>query len=86
MQIEVLTPDSKVFAGEAEGVQMPAIDGLFEVLNGHAPLISALGKGRMRINSKTEGTKQYDITGGFVEVLNNRVVVLVEGAKVVVEA
>ena len=44
MHLEIITPESKIFSGEAEAVQFPGIDGLFQVLNNHAPIISALGK------------------------------------------
>ena len=79
MNVEVLTPDKKVFEGTASGIKMPGIDGSFEVLKGHAPLISALGKGQMRIATEG-GAKLFSINSGFVEVLNNHVIVLVEGA------
>lgn len=79
MTVEILTPEKKVFTGEATGVQMPGVDGLFETLNNHAPLISALGAGKLRVNT-AEGAKRFDITGGFVEILNNKAVILLEGA------
>ena len=43
MLLEILTPDKKLFSGDVFGVQLPGIDGLFEILNKHAPLVSALG-------------------------------------------
>ena len=50
MQLEIITPEAKVFIGEAEAVQFPGLDGSFQVLNGHAPIISALSKGDVKIN------------------------------------
>lgn len=50
MHLEIITPETKVFSGEAEAVQFPGIDGLFQVLNNHAPIISALGKGVIKID------------------------------------
>jgi len=50
MHLEIITPEAKIFAGEAEAVQFPGIDGLFQVLNNHAPIISALGKGIIKID------------------------------------
>lgn len=50
MQLEIITPEVKVFAGEAEAVQLPGLDGLFQVLNGHAPIISALKEGTVKID------------------------------------
>ena len=84
MTLEILTPERKLFSGEVYGVQMPGISGLFEVLDRHAPLVSALKAGRVKVlRDKQHHTSSYEIQGGFVEVLNNRVTVLVEGATVI---
>ena len=81
MTLEILTPERKLFSGEVYGVQMPGISGSFEVLDKHAPLVSALKHGRIKVlRDKQNHTSNYDIQGGFVEVLNNKVTVLVEGA------
>jgi len=86
MNLEILTPERKLFSGEVYGVQMPGISGSFEVLDKHAPLISALKAGRVKVlKDKPAGSSQghvafFDIQGGFVEVINNRVTVLAEGA------
>jgi F-type H+-transporting ATPase subunit epsilon len=90
MNLEILTPEKKLYSGEVYGVQMPGISGSFEVLDKHAPLVSALKAGRVKVlKDKTalSGAQghvtNYDIQGGFVEVLNNKVTVLVEGAVIV---
>ena len=84
MTLEILTPERKLFSGEVYGVQMPGISGLFEEINKHAPLVSALKKGKVKVlRDKQNHTAIYDIQGGFVEVLNNKVTILVEGASVV---
>jgi F-type H+-transporting ATPase subunit epsilon len=87
MNLEILTPEKKLFSGEVYGVQMPGISGSFEVLEKHAPLVSALKAGRIKVlKDKPAGSGGqrsfflFDIQGGFVEVLNNKVTVLVEGA------
>ncbi len=81
MTLEILTPERKIFSGEVYGVQMPGISGFFEVLERHAPLVSALKAGRLKVlRDKQNHTASFDIQGGFVEVLNNKVTVLVEGA------
>lgn len=49
MHLEVITPESKVFAGEAKSIQLPGKDGLFQVLDNHAPIISALTSGKLKI-------------------------------------
>ncbi len=81
MNLEILTPERKLFSGDVYGVQLPGITGLFEVLNRHAPLVSALKAGRLKIlKDRTNDLAFYDIQSGFVEVLDNKVTVLVEGA------
>lgn len=81
MNLEILTPEKKIYSGEVYGVQMPGISGSFEVLEKHAPLVSALKAGRLKVlKDKQNNFTYYDIKGGFVEVLSNRVTVLVEGA------
>lgn len=82
MNLEILTPERKLFSGDVYGVQLPGISGLFEVLDKHAPLVSALKAGKMKVlKDKANHVVFYDIQGGFVEVLNNKVTVLVEGAE-----
>ena len=62
------------------GVQLPGISGLFEILDKHAPLVSALGKGNLKILKDKKEVESYSIQSGFVEVINNKATVLVEGA------
>jgi F-type H+-transporting ATPase subunit epsilon len=81
MTLEILTPEKKLFSGDVYGVQLPGITGLFEVLDKHAPMVSALGKGNIKVLNDKTATTNYVITSGFVEILNNKVSVLVEGAK-----
>ncbi|MEN9600360.1 MAG: hypothetical protein RL596_2684 [Bacteroidota bacterium] len=80
MTLEILTPEKKLYSGEVYGVQLPGIHGLFEVLDKHAPLVSALGKGNLKILKDKKEAENYSIQSGFVEVLNNKTTVLVEGA------
>ena len=78
MKLEIITPDEKIFEGEATGVKVPGINGSFEVLDHHAPLVSALEKGEVRINGKE--SQHLEIDGGVIEVLNNEVIILAESA------
>ncbi len=80
MTLEILTPERKIFSGDVYGVQLPGIGGLFEVLDKHAPMVSALKAGKLKILKDKSNTATYTIQGGFVEVLNNKTTVLVEGA------
>ena len=81
MTLEILTPEKKIFSGEVYGVQLPGITGVFEVLEKHAPIVSALKAGKLKILKDKNASLQYTIQGGFVEVINNKTTVLVEGAK-----
>ena len=81
MILEILTPDKKIFSGDVYGVQLPGIGGMFEVLEKHAPLVSALKEGKLKILKDKNSTSLYTIQSGFVEVLNNKTTVLVEGAR-----
>lgn len=80
MTLEILTPERKIYSGDVYGVQLPGVTGLFEVLDKHAPLVSALKKGTVKILTNKTQSQSYNIQSGFVEVLNNKATVLVEGA------
>lgn len=80
MNLEILTPTGKTFSGDVLGVQLPGITGSFEVLDNHAPMVSALKAGRLKVLVEKNRDEFYQIQGGFVEVLNNKVTVLVEGS------
>jgi F-type H+-transporting ATPase subunit epsilon len=80
MQLDILTPEHKVYSGNVYGVQLPGIEGSFEILENHAPMIASLGNGKMKIIKDKNTTEVYEITGGFVEVINNKASVLIEGA------
>ncbi len=78
MDLEILTPDKKVFEGEVNSVSLPGTMGSFEVLNHHAPLISTLEDGKLTVRGSGK-EEVFMIKGGVVEVLNNKVTVLAEG-------
>ena len=77
MYLEIITPDKKVFEGEVTSAQFPGSQGSFEVLNNHAPLISTLENGRIRVTSAA-GNQFFNVDGGVVEVLQNKIIVLAE--------
>jgi len=81
MTLEILTPERKIFSGEVYGVQLPGISGLFEVLDKHAPMVSALKAGKLKILTDKSSTVLYNIQSGFAEILNKKATVLVEGAE-----
>ncbi len=78
MLLEIITPDETLYSGEVSLVQLPGIDGSFEILNNHAPLISALKKGKVKYIDSEEKTNFMEIKGGVIEVLKNKVLVLAE--------
>jgi len=78
MYLEIITPEKKIFEGEVAAATFPGSDGSFQVLNDHAPLVSLLQSGEVVYKSK-EATQQVNITGGVVEVLKNKVIVLADG-------
>ena len=76
--LELITPEGKIFAGEAESVQIPGTDGSFQILLNHAPLISGVGSGTVNIKLADKSTKLFNVQGGVAEVLNNHVIILAE--------
>ena len=76
-QAQILTPNGSLFEGEVTGVQMPGILGSFEVKANHAPIVSALEKGKVLVR-KPEGDISYAISGGFVEVAQNTLTLIAE--------
>jgi len=84
MQIEILTPEKKIFSGDIYGLQLPGVGGSFEVLEKHASIVSALGAGVLKVLHDNKGkTTSYNIAGGFIEVLNNKASVLLENAEAI---
>ena len=80
MNLEILTPEKKLFSGDVYGVQLPGVTGSFEILDRHAPLVGALKAGKLKIlKDKNNNLAFFNIQSGFVEVINNNVTVLVEG-------
>jgi F-type H+-transporting ATPase subunit epsilon len=78
MNLEIVTPDQTVFQGEAQLVQLPGLDGSFEVLDHHMPMIAGLTKGNVRVVDSSKKESSYEIKGGVIEVLHNKVLVLVQ--------
>ena len=78
MQVEIITPDKQIYKGDASLVQLPGIDGSFEILNNHAPIISVLKNGKVKIVDKEKNVQFFEIKGGVIEVLNNKILILSE--------
>lgn len=80
MKLDILTPEKKIYDGDVLGVILPGVQGYFELLDNHAPIVAALGKGQLKILKDKSAQEVYTIEGGFVEMNNNKTVVLIEGA------
>ncbi len=78
LQLEILSPSEKIYEGEALSVIFPGEVGSFGILPNHAPIISVLKQGKIEWTSPSNKKESIDIKGGVVEVLNNRVSVLVK--------
>lgn len=78
MYLEVVTPEKKIFTGNVRLIQLPGTKGSFAILRNHAPMISTLEEGTIRIVS-TDGEQTYiEIAGGVIENSKNNIIVLVE--------
>ncbi len=78
MKLEIITPDKKVFSGEVMLVRVPGSKGPFEILNNHAPILSSLDPGTVRV-IETNGTERFfKIGGGMVENKANKIIILAE--------
>lgn len=77
MKLEILSPDKNLYSGDASSVLLPGKDGSLGILENHAPLITTLRKGTIKIESNN-GTQLFEVNGGVVEVLKNKVIILAE--------
>jgi len=78
MYLEIITPDKKVFEGEVNLVQLPGSKGSFTLLKNHAPIISTLEKGIIKVQDISGKEYHFDVGGGVIENVANKVIVLVE--------
>ena len=78
MKVEILSPDKSLFSGEASMVVLPGKDGQLGILNNHAPLITILRDGTIRVEGTANGAQSFPVKGGVAEVVNNKVIILAE--------
>ncbi|MAX05586.1 MAG: ATP synthase F1 subunit epsilon [Flavobacteriales bacterium] len=78
MTLEIITPEKKLFSGEVNSVKFPGTNGEFEILNNHAPIISTLSNGEIRVITHDKDTKKFNINGGVIEMQNNKIIVLAD--------
>jgi F-type H+-transporting ATPase subunit epsilon len=81
MKIEIFTPDKKIFDGEVKSVRVPGKKGSFQVLKDHAPIISTLENGLVRMVDMENNELMYDISGGVIEVKANRIILLADSVR-----
>jgi F-type H+-transporting ATPase subunit epsilon len=83
MKLDILTPERKIYEGDVYGILVTGVQGYFELLDNHAPIVAALGNGNMKVlKDKNNNVEEYRINGGFIEMSNNKTVVLVESAEI----
>lgn len=75
MHLDILTPDKILFSGAVDSVTVPGSKGRFQILKQHAALVSSLEKGKVNIKTGDK-EEEFEINGGVIEVLNNKVVIL----------
>lgn len=78
MYLEIITPDKKIFSGEVTLVQVPGSKGTFTILKNHAPIISTLEKGSIRVEDASGKEYVFNVGGGVIENSANKVIILVE--------
>jgi F-type H+-transporting ATPase subunit epsilon len=77
MYVEIITPDKNLFQGEVKRLKLPGTEGSFELLKGHAPIISALKSGKISITVPDGTLSTIDIRSGVIELISGKVMVLV---------
>lgn len=79
MFLEIITPEKKIFEGEVSSVLVPGAKGRFQMLDKHASIISTLINGQVKVKSDA-GESIFDVKGGVIEMLQNKVIILAETA------
>lgn len=76
LNVSVISPEAVLYQGETDSVVAPAFDGEVGILTGHAPMMTLLGKGVLRLG----GGQRFNVDGGFLQVVDNAVRVVTERA------
>jgi F-type H+-transporting ATPase subunit epsilon len=80
LKVSVISPERTLFEGEVDSVTAPAFDGEVGVLTSHAPMMTLLGKGLLRLGSGGSAGR-FEVEGGFMQVIDNHVRVVTERAE-----
>ena len=78
MKLEILTPEKKLFSGEVYSVQVPGSSGKFQMLSKHAPIISSIQKGYIKIIDNQKKELLIDVNSGVIEMKDNKIIILAE--------
>ncbi len=78
MQVKIIKPDTTLYEGSATLVQLPGTGGLFEILENHAPIISSLAAGKIRLQAEGQEEKIFEIKAGVVKGQENDILILVQ--------
>ena len=92
MFLEIVTPEASIFRGEVESVTVPGVDGQFQMLNNHAPIVSLLQEGNVKIQGQLSFDEAYEdrfksvdknnsvlpIQSGTIELNDNKIIILVD--------
>ncbi len=77
MHVTVISPSAAMFDGDADAVTAPAFDGEVGILPGHAPFMTLLGRGRLRVR-RADDVSEFRVEGGFLQVVSDRVRIVAE--------
>jgi F-type H+-transporting ATPase subunit epsilon len=80
MLLEIISPEKSIFKGRVKRVRLPGTKGLFEILYNHAPIISTLERGTIRVIDLNDNKLYYKIKSGIIENKENKIIVLIESA------
>ncbi len=78
MNLEIITPEKELYKGEVDSITLPGTDGEFGILKNHAPIISTLTKGTIKIVDSNNKEEIFEINGGVIEMQNNEIIVLAD--------
>lgn len=91
MYLEIVTPEASLVSGEVESLTVPGVDGEFQMLNGHAPIVSLLGEGKVKFSgnptiaegfenkfTQAEGKWILEINSGTLQMSDNKAIVLAD--------
>ena len=81
MLLEIISPEKSIYKGRVKRVRLPGTKGLFEILNNHAPIISTLEKGTVRVIDLNDNKLYFKVRGGIIENKENKIIVLIESAE-----